>query len=139
MVLDLRDPYSSYRWNPLDSIWDMYQEYISLGKGIKVHKDGIADYPDLEKVNDESAYGKQWYEWRGKAYADKNQLATEASVTRQKVYDEMYEDLRIPDTYPKYCLMDSNDKKSMGHEGLIPLRYSLCSSNIYYVRKKVLP
>ena len=30
MVLDLRDPYSSYRWNPLDSIWDMYQEYVSL-------------------------------------------------------------------------------------------------------------
>jgi len=23
-VIDLRDTYSSYRWNPLDGIWDMY-------------------------------------------------------------------------------------------------------------------
>ena len=30
MVLDLRDTYSSSRWNPLDSIWDMYQEYQAL-------------------------------------------------------------------------------------------------------------
>ena len=26
MVLDLRDTYSSYRWNPLESVWDMYQD-----------------------------------------------------------------------------------------------------------------
>ena len=51
MVLDLRDPYSSYRWNPLDSIWDMYQEYVELGKGFKVHKDALAGYPDLERVD----------------------------------------------------------------------------------------
>ena len=107
MVLDLRDPYSSYRWNPLDSIWDMYQEYASLGKGFKVHKDSIADYPDLQKLDDESAYGKQWYEWRGKAYADRNRLATEASVARQKVYDEMYEDLN--DLVSVICPIESKD------------------------------
>ena len=107
MVLDLRDPYSSYRWNPLDSIWDMYQEYVSLGKGIKVHKDSVTDYPDMEKMNEESAYGKQWFEWRGKAYADKNQLATEASVARQKVYDEMYEDLN--DLISVICPIESKD------------------------------
>ena len=28
MVLDLRDTYSSSRWNPLEPIWDAYQEYL---------------------------------------------------------------------------------------------------------------
>ena len=51
MVLDLRDPYSSYRWNPLDSIWDMYQQYVQYGKGFKVHKDALADYPELERMD----------------------------------------------------------------------------------------
>ena len=44
MVLDLRDTYSSYRWNPLESIWDMYQEFVEAGKGIFVHRDSIEDY-----------------------------------------------------------------------------------------------
>ena len=49
----LRDTYSSYRWNPLESIWDMYQEYVELGKGFKVHKDSLEDYPGLEKADPE--------------------------------------------------------------------------------------
>jgi 2-dehydropantoate 2-reductase len=46
LLLDLRDTYSSSRWNPLESIWDMYQDYINAGKGIRVHKDSMDDYPD---------------------------------------------------------------------------------------------
>ena len=34
MVLDLRDPYSSFRWNPLGTIYDMYQEYLKVGEEI---------------------------------------------------------------------------------------------------------
>ena len=107
MVLDLRDPYSSYRWNPLDSIWDMYQEYVELGKGFKVHKDALADYPDLEKKDPEESYKAQWYEWRGKAYADRQDLIREASVMRQKVFDEMYEDLN--DLVSVICPVESKD------------------------------
>ena len=107
MVLDLRDPYSSYRWNPLDSIWDMYQEYVQCGKGFKVHKDALADYPELELVDEKDAYKPQWFEWRGKAYADRQKLITEASVTRQKIYDEMYEDLN--DLISVICPIESKD------------------------------
>ena len=28
-VIDLRDTYSSYRWNPLDMIWDNYQKFLN--------------------------------------------------------------------------------------------------------------
>lgn len=107
MVLDLRDPYSSYRWNPLDSIYDMYQEYLNLGKGIKVHRDALSDYPDLPHVGGEETFGAQWYEWQGKAWGDKERLVTEISVARQKVYDEMYEDLN--DLVSVICPIESKD------------------------------
>ena len=107
MVLDLRDPYSSDRWNPLDSIWDMYQQYVQYGKGFKVHKDALADYPELERMDAEEAYKPQWFEWRGKAYADRQRLITEASVARQKIYDEMYEDLN--DLISVICPIESKD------------------------------
>ncbi len=92
MVLDLRDTYSSYRWNPLESIWDMYQEYVRAGLGIFVHNDSAEDYPDLPWVGT-ILPGDRWYEYRGNAYADRQKLIDFVSVTRQKIYDEMYEDL----------------------------------------------
>ena len=107
MVLDLRDPYSSYRWNPLDSIWDMYQEYVQMGKGFKVHRDALEDYPELELMDEAENFKPQWFEWRGKAYADRQKLITAASVARQKVYDEMYEDLN--DLVSVICPIESKD------------------------------
>lgn len=41
LLLDLRDTYASSRWNPLDSIWDMYQEYVHTGDGIRAHRDAM--------------------------------------------------------------------------------------------------
>lgn len=91
-ILDLRDTYSSYRWNPLESIWDMYQEYVEMAKGIQLHRDDIEKYPDLIRA-EEIEPGKRWFEYRGAAYSDRLALADKISVERQKVYDEMYEDL----------------------------------------------
>ena len=106
MVLDLRDTYSSYRWNPLESIWDMYQEYVEAGKGIFVHNDSAEGYPDLEWVGTIFP-GSQWYEYRGKAWADRNQLIDTVSITRQKIYDEMYEDLN--DLISVICPIENRD------------------------------
>lgn len=109
-VLDLRDTYSSYRWNPLESIWNMYQDYVEAGKGIKVHRDSIRDYKELEWVHGESEYGEDeglWYEYRGAAYATKEDCVNEVAVTRQKIYDEMYEDLN--DLVSVICPIESKD------------------------------
>lgn len=109
-VLDLRDTYSSYRWNPLESIWDMYQQYVEAGKGIKVHKDSIASYPDLKREDPEEAYGNQagrWFEYRGTAYADKTSCTNDVSITKQKIFDEMYEDLN--DLVSVICPIESQD------------------------------
>ena len=106
MVLDLRDTYSSYRWNPLESIWDMYQDYVQAGKGIFVHRDGPEDYPELQWMGT-ILPGDQWYEYRGYAYASREQLVDDISVTRQKIYDEMYEDLN--DLISVICPIESKD------------------------------
>ena len=93
LVLDLRDTYSSSRWNPLEPIWDAYQAYLNAGKGIVAHLDSMEDYPDLKKMNGEAMPGQKWVEWNGRAYTDLSHCRDDVSVAQQKIYDEMYEDL----------------------------------------------
>ena len=38
-VIDLRDTYSSYRWNPLDMIWDNYQRFLNAHNDAFARKD----------------------------------------------------------------------------------------------------
>ena len=92
-VLDLRDTYSSSRWNPLEPIWDAYQEYRNAGTGIIAHTDSMANYPDLRRMNGEAAEGEPWVEYQGRAYLDFGHCRDDVAVARQKIYDEMYEDL----------------------------------------------
>ena len=94
MVLDLRDTYSSSRWNPLEPIWDAYQEYRKAGDNILAHLDAMSDYPDLKRMNGEAAEGEPWVEWDGKAYTDLDHCKSDVQVAQQKIYDEMYEDLQ---------------------------------------------
>ena len=61
-VLDLRDPYSSFRWNPLGDIYDRYQLYLNTGNEIYKHFEPISE-SDLELVNKPEEYGEEWYEY----------------------------------------------------------------------------
>ena len=113
LLLDLRDTYSSSRWNPLDSIWDMYQEYIEAGRGLRIHRDSMANYPDLKRMDDREP-GEVWCEWNGRAYADTVHCYDDVSVGRQKIYDEMYEDLN--DLVSCICPI-TNDKDPLWEKG----------------------
>ena len=106
MVLDLRDTYSSYRWNPLDSIFSMYQDYVRASKGILVHDDDPANYPNLTAVGTPEQ-GKRWFEYGGMAYADRQRLVDDINVKRQRIYDEMYEDLN--DLVSVICPIENRD------------------------------
>ena len=94
MVLDLRDTYSSSRWNPLEPIWDAYQEYLNAGSNIMAHLDAMSNYPDLRRMNGEGAEGEPWVEWNGRAYLDLEHCKSDIEVARNKIFDEMYEDLQ---------------------------------------------
>ena len=123
LLLDLRDTYSSSRWNPLDSIWDMYQAYLNAGNGIKVHKDAMSGYPDLKQVDGEAEEGSLWCEWGGKAYADMTHCQDDVTVAKQKIYDEMYEDLN--DLVSVICPVE-NDKDPVWEKGARSIIMSVC-------------
>ena len=107
MVLDLRDPYSSFRWNPLGELYDRYQLYLNTGNEIYKHFEPISECSDLELVNKPEEYGEEWYEYEGKAYAVRKQLLSIIKIARQKIYDELYEDLN--DLVSVICPVESKD------------------------------
>ena len=94
MVLDLRDTYSSSRWNPLEPIWDAYQESMHADEGMVGHIDSMDDYPDLRRLDGDAEPGAPWVEWNGVAYADLTHAKDDVNIAKQKIFDEMYEDLQ---------------------------------------------
>lgn len=114
LLLDLRDTYTSSRWNPLGSIYDMYQEQLGMGKDIKAHRDSMNDYPHLEQMDGPAEDGEVWIEWRGRAYADPSHCEDDISVQKQQIYDEMYEDLN--DLVSVICPVE-NEKDPVWEKG----------------------
>lgn len=74
-VLDLRNPYCSIRWNPLEKPFEMYQKMLSLD--------------DCVKVNEEEGY----YIFEDKIYYDEEEKNAAVQVRKQEIFDEVYEDL----------------------------------------------
>ena len=93
MLLDLRDCYNSYRWNPLTPIYRIYQQYINKADEIYKRTDSIDESGLTLKDKREEYNESEWYEFDGCAYATKKRLLDAVTVTRQKLYDEAYEDL----------------------------------------------
>ncbi len=93
-VVDLRDTYSSYRWNPLDSVWDAYEDYRNAHqKAYKRTDDVTASGLEIVSPKESFKEGKEWFEFEGKAYAEYDKLLSAVKIYRKKIYDEVYEDL----------------------------------------------
>lgn len=121
-VLDLRDTYSSSRWNPLASIWDMYQDYLNVGKDMIAHRDSIDKYPELTRADEEEP-GEVWVEYAGAAYTDLKHCRDEVAVAKQKIYDEMYEDLN--DFISVLCPI-TNEKEPLWEKGARSIVLATC-------------
>ena len=91
-VLDLRDTYHSYRWNPLEPLYDTYQEYLGAEREAYKHK-GEVTKSRFEVVGDPAAFGDEWYVFKGKAYATMERLVSEIKIYRAQKFDEVYEDM----------------------------------------------
>lgn len=74
-VIDLRNPYSSVRWNPMLRAWDMKQEILHL-------KDKIVIDEEIGR-----------YYLNGVAYVSKDVLNEQIAAIKQKMEDEIYETL----------------------------------------------
>lgn len=123
LLLDLRDTYSSSRWNPLESIWDMYQDYVHTGEGIRAHRDAMADYPALKQPDGPAEDGGLWIEWNGRAYADPTHCQDDIAVAKQRIYDEMYEDLN--DLISVICPIE-NEKDPLWEKGARSIIMATC-------------
>jgi len=123
-VLDLRDTYSSSRWNPLETIYEMYQSYLHAGEGMIAHRDAVEKYPDLKIIGDPNnrPYGT-WIEYDGKAYMDSEHCLDEVMVAKQKIYDEMYEDLN--DFVSVLCPI-TNEKDPLWEKGARSIIMATC-------------
>ena len=125
MVLDLRDPYSSFRWNPLGSIYDTYQEYVHISEGIYEHDDRVEDCPDVTPVRKDAVFkeGEPWYEWRGEAWPDGEELLNKIRIEKQKLYDACYEDLN--DLVSVLCPIE-NEKDPVWEKGARSIIMAVC-------------
>ncbi len=74
-VIDLRNPYCSVRWNPLERPFEMYQEMLHLE----------------DKVQTDEENG--CYKYENQTYYNHDELLSVLQVKRQEIYDEVYEDL----------------------------------------------
>ena len=93
-VIDLRDTYSSYRWNPLDAIWDNFEDYRNAHqKAYKRDDDILESGLKLDQPVEDSLDVQEWYEFEGKAYISYQRLINAVKVYKKKIYDEVYEDL----------------------------------------------
>ncbi|MGN1060299.1 MAG: type IV secretory system conjugative DNA transfer family protein [Candidatus Coproplasma sp.] len=93
-VIDLRDTYSSYRWNPLDMVWENYQKYLkahnqAYARTGKPEDSGLQLMQPIEEFRE----GEKWYEFDGKGYADYKKLVEAIKVYKKKAFDAVYEDL----------------------------------------------
>ena len=91
-VLDLRKPYSSTRWNPMDNAYLAYDRAMNIEKEVKVYKNvNPVDY-DLKIIAKQ--YNAEWYSFNGIAYPNKQALIGDLSAKRQELIDYAENDLR---------------------------------------------
>lgn len=74
-VLDLRNPYCSIRWNPLEKPYELYQEMLSIDDKVRYNET------------------KQYYIFEDKIYYGKEEKDAAVQVRKQAIFDEVYEEL----------------------------------------------
>lgn len=75
-VLDLRNPFNSIRWNPLERAFTYYQRMIQLENEVTAHTEDTV-----------------WFEWEGRCYNSQEEIDTAIQVKKQELFDVIYEDL----------------------------------------------
>lgn len=93
-VLDLRDTYSSYRWNPLEIIYDKYHEYLNAENEVYARTDDVKESGlEIRGTEENFINLDEWYEFNNRAYSNKEQLIVDVKVFKKQTFDEVYEDL----------------------------------------------
>lgn len=91
---DLRDPFSSSRWNPMQHAYDVYHEGLELKNKVKKCTNGVSPSKSGFKEIPGEKYGNEWYGFNGVAYPDLEQLKTAVASTQEVYKDRAYSELK---------------------------------------------
>lgn len=91
-VFNLRQPYASTRWNPLDNAYMMYHKAHHLYDNVKTHV-GV-NPADLKLKIIAKEYENQWYEYDGVAYPSKESLDMDLASKKAELIDLSENELR---------------------------------------------
>lgn len=91
---DLRDPFSSSRWNPMQHAYDVYQEALNCKNNVKKCTNGASPERSGFKPIPGEKYGKEWYGFNGIAYPDLEQLKVAIRSTEEVLKDQAYGELK---------------------------------------------
>lgn len=94
IVLDLRYPYASTRWNPMDNAYIQYHRAANLIKEIKIHRGDKPNSDKLKLSDDIKNYGDEWYEFNHVAYSNKSQIRGDLDAKAQELRDNAENELR---------------------------------------------
>ena len=91
-VFNVRDPFKSTRWNPMESAYNDFQRSLNLRNEVKVHRgDNPADTPGLKIISD--TYNNEWFEFDGIAYPTREAIEVELKAKAQQLENAAHETL----------------------------------------------
>lgn len=108
MTLDLRNPYASTRWNPLDNSFMLWQKAHSLEKTVVVHNGGNPADTKLKIIS--KTYNNEWYEFNGIAYPSRDMLEMDLGARRQELKD--LAELELREIAGTICPIESKQDSS---------------------------
>ena len=91
-VFNLRDPYSSTKWNPMEHVFDMYHKARNIMDDVKRHV-GI-NPADLGLKIIAKEYNNEWFEYDGVAYPNRQMLESDLDAKRAELTDRAENDLK---------------------------------------------
>ena len=83
ITLDLRDPFSSTRWNPMEHAFDMYHKGKNCKNNIKKCTNGAKPKEFGFKEIPGAKYGKEWFGFEGIAYPTEDELRVAVNSAEQ--------------------------------------------------------
>ena len=93
-VFDLRQPYASTRWNPMDNAYCQYHRAKNILKEVKIHRGDSPKDHKFKLASPIKDYKEEWYEFNRVAYSYKDQLRTDVDAKAQELKDEAENELR---------------------------------------------
>ncbi len=91
---DLREPFTSSRWNPMSHAYDLYHKSLNFPNEVKKCTNGTSPQKSGYQIINGEKYGNEWYGFNGVAYPDVDQVKTAVVSTQEYYKDLAYSELK---------------------------------------------